>query len=198
MLIAVADSIPHWVYGNIIHPVYILSRLQIMEIIVEKIYHYYPPKLINIDSFMLHHQFFFPEWPIKTHLHTLLWSIFLYLSSYPSLFFSLTHLSSSLCPPESGDVPQSRGRLGDPWRSQNDRGATQTGEEAPGRRLLTGREGKIPAHPEPLLQGRHPPTGRGSSAPPGPPHPGPLQYSTLRSNAGVGWWQRRRRNKGEM
>lgn len=60
--------------------------------------------------------------------------------------------------PELGDVPQPHGCLGDPRRSQNHRGAAQTGKEAPGRSVSAGGEGEIPAHPEPLRQGRHPPT----------------------------------------
>ncbi|KAF3859417.1 hypothetical protein F7725_021816 [Dissostichus mawsoni] len=51
-------------------------------------------------------------------------------------------------------------------------------EEAPGRCFPTGRKGEIPAHPEPLLQGCHPPA---EHQPPQPgPGPAPLgRYSTL-------------------
>lgn len=114
-----------------------------------------------------------------------------------SLLISISiHLSSSPPPPEPSDVPQPRGRLGDPRCPQNHHGAAQTGEEAAGRRLLKGGEGKVSAHPEPLRQGHHPPARQPhASAGTGPPHTGPLQYFTPRTHTG---WRWRRRAEGEV
>lgn len=117
--------------------------------------------------------------------------------SASAICLSLPH--TSLRFPESGHVPQPRGRLGDPRCSQNHRWAAETGEEAPGRGLLTRREGKIPAYPEPFLQGRRCPTQwPGAQQGSGPLHPGPLQYSSFRSNTELGRWQGRRRVQGEV
>lgn len=139
-----------------------------------------PPFLLNLHKQTLHMFLHLKSHSIHFLLPPVVASIYLTCSCV-SVFASF---------PEPGDVPQPRGGLDNSRRSQNHRGAAQTGEEAPGGRVLTGGKGKVPAHSEPLLQGCRPPLQ------PGRLHPGPLQHAAPRPDAELG--QTRGRAEGEV